>query len=319
MKTICSALLLAMASSAWAAEMVSPERLTVGWLYAQDALSLVSYCVPEMTVEELEELRQNARQATAVIARPSAGNTPYLVASGDRVACIDRNGPARPILPARFFSKIIRLDGASEQTTNMLFRSLAGQLATRGAGDGLIRFANGNAYEIALTVAEDAPVEILYSANFLKAGEYDESKYRIVVTDQIRSVSTTSYGSGRRRAAGILQDELAPRPLRGEHLLEVGNEMTANFSFEDTAWDFSGGGTIRLHSGGVTSYQPKKGEEKTGSWSAENGSLYFNYGNIFGSAMLDKKDKLFVEFRNPMAEPEKKERRWTVTLDRGWY
>ena len=318
-KKICGALLLAASGMATGADVALPQKLTIGWLQGPDALSVIGYCIPEFKPEQLDELRRSSARATAVFAREGNEASPYLIASGDRMACIDRNGAARPLLPAGIYAKMIKFDGASEQTTNTLFDSLSRQIALRGAADALVKFPNGNAYEIALTVAEDAPVEILYSTNFLKAGEYDESKYRIVVADQIRSVSMTSYGSGRRRAVGILQDELAPRPLRGEHLLTVGNDLTANFSFEDTAWNFSSAGTVRLRAGGVVTYQPKRGEETSGAWSAENGALYFNYGKVFGSAILDEKDKLFVEFRNPQAGPEKKERRWTATLKRGWF
>jgi len=319
MKKIYCMALLVISNLLEAAEPVLPEKLLVGWLQGPNALAVIGYCIPEFTQEKLEILRRDSIRSTAIVVREGRGDTPYLIAAGDKVVCIDRNGPAKPMLPSAFYRKVIRLEGASEQTQEKLFQSLARQVATRGAADGLIKFSNGNAYEIVLTVADEAPVDILYSANFVKAGEYDESKYRVVVVDQILSVSLTNYGPGKRRGLSILQDELAPRPLHGEHLQVAGNEMTSRYAFSDTAWDFSNGSSLRFRAGGIASFQPKQGNEKVGIWHIQNGCLYFNYGNIFGSAMLENDERLFVEFRNPLAEPEKKERRWTATLSRGWF
>ncbi|MGE5471894.1 MAG: hypothetical protein ACM3X0_13940 [Bacteroidota bacterium] len=319
MKTRTYLLLFAMLANAGAfaaGEVVLPETLGVGWINAPDALSRVAYCVPDITPEKLEDLRGRAAKATVVQFMKNSDKTPYLIASGDRFACIDRSGSGKPLLPARIFAKMLRLDGATEQGVLTLYQSLARQLAMRGAADALVRFANGNAIELTVSVVDDAPAEFLYATNFLKSGEYDESKYRFVLAEPVRSYSTTSYGSAGRRAVAILQDELAPRPLKGEFLLIAGTVQTGEFHFADTRWRFPGGGTIRLAAGGELNFTPKSGEEKIGSWAVDNGALYFNYGKVYGSAVLDKDNALSVEFRNPFAEPDKKERRWTATLEK---
>lgn len=315
-KKKCLSMFAAVASAgAIAAEVVLPETLAVGWIHSPDALAGVAYCVPDMTKDKLDALRGRAAKATVVQYTKYSDKTPYLIVSGDRFVCIDRNGSGKPVLPARVFGKMIKLEGAAEQTNLSLYQNLARQLAARGAADALVRFANGNAMELSVSVVEDAPVELLYAANFLKAGEYDESKYRYVVTDQVKSFTTKSYGDSGRRAMSILQDELAPRPLKGEFLLAAGTGQTAAYRFDDTAWRFSGGGSISLAAGGTLNFKSRAGDEKAGSWLVENGALYFNYGKVYGSAILDKENNLSVEFRSLLTEPDKKERRWVATLE----
>lgn len=316
-KKKCWSVFAAMASAgAIAAEVVLPETLAVGWIHSPDALAGIAYCVPDMTKDKLEDLRVRAVKASIVQYAKNSDKTPYLIASGDRFACIDRNGSGKPVLPASVFGKMIKLEGATEQTSLSLYQNLARQLATRGAADALVRFSNGNAMELSVTVVEDAPAEFLYAANFLKAGEYDESKHRFVVTDEVKSFTTRSYGASGRRAVSILQDELAPRPLKGEFLLAAGTGQTGEYRFDDTAWRFNGGGSISLAAGGALNFKSRTGDEKTGSWQVENGALYFNYGKVYGSATLDKDNNLSVEFRSPLAEPDKKERRWVATLEK---
>ena len=192
------------------------------------------------------------------------------------------------------------------------------QVATRGSANGLAKLANGNAYEIILNVSEDAPFEIAYSGNFLKAGEYDEGKYHTVVVDQISSVTITSY-SGGRRMLNILQGELAPRPLFGEHLLIAGNDETAGYAFAETVWNFrETGSTLRFLPGGGVGFKGKQGNETAGQWQLQDGALYFNYGRVHGSATVQK-DKLLVQFRSLPGGAIKQERRWEATLEKGWF
>ncbi len=319
MKTIYSALLLAVVSSQLAAETVLPERLTVGWLQGPDALSMAAYCVPDFNQQKLDELRQKAARSTVVMSREGSSATPYLIANGDRLACIDRNGPSKPLLPPSMFAKIVSFEGASTQTLETLYRGLAEQLAKRGSADGLVKLPNGNAYEFVVNVVDPAPVEIMYTMNFLKAGEYDESKYRVVVADQISSVKISSYAGNGRRALNILQDELSTRPLFGEHLLIQGGDETARYAFAETAWNFRDtGSTIRFQPSGIVSFKGKQGNESSGQWQLKDGALYFNYGRVYGSANVQN-DKLLVQFRGLPSGVYKQERRWEATLERGWY
>lgn len=318
MKVRCAIALLLLAGRVWATPVALPDRLQVSWLQGADVLATIGYCIPDFTPQQLEDLREKAAKSSVVMRREGRAASPYLLASGDRVVCIDRNGPSKPLLPPSFIAKIISLEGASTQTLETLFRGLAEQLATRGAADGLVKFTNGNAYEIILTAVDDAPVDIMYSVNFLKAGGYDESKYRVVVSDQIRSVTVTSYGGSGRRVLNILQDELAPRPMLGEHLLIQGNAETGQYAFADTAWSFRDSGTVRLRANGVTAYQPKQGNETLGKWQIHDGVMYFNYGKVFGSAILQK-DRLLVQLRSLPNAVFKQERRWEATLEKGWF
>ncbi|UCV16566.1 hypothetical protein [Quatrionicoccus australiensis] len=318
-KTGCLLFALLLAARASAADVAVPENLVVGWIDSPDALAQVGYCVPDISPAKLEEIRGGAAKGSVVNYRRGADKTPYLIASGDRFACIDRNGNGKPLLPARLFSKMLSLEGASEQTANDLRLSLAQQVAQRGMADALVKFSNGNALEIMILVAEDAPVEFLYSTNFLKAGAYDESKYRFVASGPIKSFSSMAYGASSRRAVGILQDEPAPRPLRGEYLLAKGSSATGDYRFAGSTWRFNNGSSIYLAPGGNVSFRPTAGDEKTGSWTVDNGVLYFSYGQVYGSATLADGDKLAVDFRSPVSGPEKKERRWTARLDKGGF
>lgn len=310
---------LALSAHAWSAPAALPERLQVGWLQGPDALSMAAYCLPDFNQQKLDDLRQKALRSTVVMSREGASATPYLIASGDRLVCIDRNGPSKPLLPPSTFAKVVTFEGASAQTMETFYRGLAEQLATRGSADGLARLPNGNAYEFVVNVVDSAPAEIMYTMNFLKAGEYDESKYRVVVADQIRSVKISSYAGSGRRALNILQDELAPRPLFGEHLLIQGNDETAGYAFAETAWDFRDtGSTIRFQPGGVAGFKGKQGNESAGQWQLKDGVLYFNYGRVYGSATVQK-DKLLVQFRSLPGGVLKQERRWEATLEKGWF
>lgn len=310
---------LAMSGHSWAAPVVLPERLQVGWLQGPDALSMAAYCVPDFNQQKLDELRQKAVRSTVVMSREGNSATPYLIASGDRLACIDRNGPSKPLLPPSMFAKIVSLEGASTPTTEALYRGMAEQLATRGSADGLAKLPNGNAYEFVVNVVDPAPVEIMYTMNFLKAGEYDESKYRVVVADQISSVKISSYAGSGRRALNILQDELSPRPLFGEHLLIQGGDETARYAFAETAWGFRDtGSTVRFQPSGIVSFKGKQGNESSGQWQLKDGALYFNYGRVYGSATVQN-DKLLVQFRGLPSGVYKQERRWEATLEKGWF
>lgn len=242
-----------------------------------------------------------------------------MLVMGDKFACIDRNGAGKPILPPSWFRKIIRLEGASEQTTDSLYRNFATQLANRGTADALMKFSNGNAIEVTLSVAEDVPTEVAYSTNLMKAGEYDETKYRFVTTDQVKSLSTSSYGSPGRHAVPILQDEIAPRPLKGNYLWVQGNALTAQYPFNGTNWRFGNGSRIALAEGGTLTMTPQKGELLSGTWQMEDGALYLNYGKTYGSATLGKDDSLTVEFRGPAIAPNTSKRRWTATLKKSGF
>lgn len=309
---------LALSGYVWASPVVLPEQLQIGWLQGPDALSMATYCVPDINQQKLDELRQNALRSMIVMSH-DGGATPYLIAYGDRLACIDRNGPSKPLLPPSMFAKIISLEGASAQTMETLFRGLAQQLAIRGSADALAKLPNGNAYEFVINVVDPAPVEIMYTMNFLKAGEYDENKYYVVVTDQISSVKISSYASSGRRVLNILQDELSPRPLFGEHLLIQGSDETARYVFAETAWNFRDtGSSIRFLESGIVTFKGKQGNESSGRWLLNEGALYFNYGRVYGSATVQN-DKLLVLFRGLPSGVYKKERRWEATLEKGGF
>ena len=136
-KKMCLLFAAMVSAGVFAADVVLPETLAVGWIHSPDALSSIAYCLPDMTQEKLEALRGRAAKATVVQFLKGLDKTPYLIASGDRFVCIDRNGSGKPVLPARVFGKMLRLDGATEQTSMSLYQSLARQLATRGAADQL--------------------------------------------------------------------------------------------------------------------------------------------------------------------------------------
>lgn len=316
MKIKFTALLLAALSTQTMAQaVVLPETLSIGWLYSEDIFSQLSYCVPEITREKISDIQNSVKNGATVYYQKGAGKMPYILAMGDAFGCIERNGNGKPILPPKTFSKFIAFEGASEETTKSLYRSFSTQLATRGAAEALVKFSNGNALEVTLSVVEDAPFEIMYSTNFLKNGEYDETKYRFVIADQIKAFSTTTYGASGRRAVSILQNEITPRPLKGNHLQGRGTPQTSAYVFEGSYWRFRGGGSITLARGGELIFTPSNGETKTGSWQVDNGTLYFNYGTIYGSSTLDKDNNLFVEFRALPLSEGKSERRWTATLE----
>lgn len=309
-------LLLPLAPAAFAGELVLPETLNVGWIKSADVYSEMSYCLPDITSEKVADIQNRSQKAAIVYYSRNAERTPYLLAMGDRFACIGRNGNGKPILPPKLFKKIIKFEGASEKTVDALYRSLALQLATRGAADALAKFPNGNAVEINISVAEDVPVDIMYSTNFLKSDQIDESKYRLVVSDDIKSFSTMSYGSSGRRAMPILQDEIAPRPMKGDHLWVEGNRQTAGYAFEDSSWRFGNGGSISLGRGGSLTFRPQKGDLVSGSWRVEDGALYFNYGKVYGSAILENDAQLLVDFRSVIERLDIGERRWTTKLEK---
>lgn len=305
---------LACAGLASATPPELPERLAVGWLQGPDAQALMNACVAGVSAAKLEEMRKRPANNITTVA-PRQGDRPYLLAMNDRFACVGRSGAGRPLLPPRFFTKLVRLVGATEASSQALYQSLASQLAARGGADVLIRFANGNAQDLTITVADDAPAELQYVSHFLKAGEFDEASYRFVLNDPgLRSINLVSQGKGPRRGIGILFDELAPRPLRGEHLRIAGDEQTAAATFVDSEWVFpDNGSSLRFLDGGTVQFESKAGATGGGQWTVEGGALYFNYGKTFGSARLIG-DKLNVEFRMP-AEGERAERRWTATLE----
>ncbi|MBI2306871.1 MAG: hypothetical protein HYU78_06160 [Rhodocyclales bacterium] len=312
-------LLLAMPAAAGAQDITLPGALTVGWINAPDVAAQISYCAANVTPEKIEDIKKRVKTGTVVIFDRNSPKSPYLLATGDKVACIDRNGDGRPILPPNTFAKLVKFDGASEQTSEAIYRSLATQLAQRGSSEALVKFSNGNAVEINLSVVEDAPMEIQYTTNFMKAGQFDETKYRFVASDQIKSFTATSYGTSGRRAMNILQDELAPRPLKGNFLLAQGNSQTREYAFEGTTWRFSSGSSISLSANRELSFKPKQGEAQTGSWQVDDGALYFSYGKVFGSATLETDEKLSVEFRTDGTTPTKGERRWAAKLERSLF
>lgn len=318
MKSVWKVLLLvSLAPGALAEEIVLPEKLNVGWIDSPDVLSEMAYCLPDITDEKVADIQNRSKKAAVVYYPRRSERVPYLLAAGDRFACIGRNGNGKPILPPRFFKKIIKLEGASDKTVDSLYRSLALQLATRGAADALVRFSNGNAMEISLNVVDDTPTDIMYSANFLKSDQVDESKYRFAVTDDIKSVSTTSYGSSGRRAVAILQDEIAPRPMKGEHLWVKGSKSTAAYAFGGSTWRFGSGGSIYFGPGGNLTFNPQKGEPTQGAWHVEEDALYFNYGKVYGSAILEGEGALLVDFRSVIERLGIGERRWTAKLEKG--
>ncbi|MGE5468229.1 MAG: hypothetical protein ACM3Y9_12470 [Ignavibacteria bacterium] len=305
---------LALASALAAAEdPMLPDALTIGWINAPDVYAHMAYCSPGIRPETVADIQSRAAKATIVFGSTTADRTPYLLASADRFTCIERNGRGKPLLPPALFGKFLKLEGASAKTAEALQKNLATQIATRGAADALVKFGNGNGLEITLLVAEDSPSDIYFSTNFVKAGQYDETKYRFVAADQITSFATTSWGSSGRRIP-ILQNELAPRPMKGSHLAVAGTPETGAYAFDNSRWKFNTDAVLLLGPDGAVSFTPKKGDATSGTWRKEDNAVYFNYGKIFGSGVLDKDGNLFVEFRGPAISSGDPERRWTATL-----
>jgi hypothetical protein len=317
-KVRASTLIMLLAASAQAQQMVLPESITVEWINAPDVFDRMTRCTPGIARETVSDIQNQAPERALVYFRP-APPRPYLLAMVDRFACIQRTADGRPLLPASLFKNIVHFDGASLQTESALYVSLATQVASRGKADALVKMSSGNAVAVRLSVIDNAPSEINFAADLVESGQFDETKFTFVIADQIQSFGTATGGQHGHGSYYILQDYLAPRPLNGNYLAARGNRQTAEYQFEGTNWKTLSGGLVSFEKGGVLRATPRRGAILVGSWLCTEGVLYINYKKVYGTAKLEVDGRLFVEYRNLEVDSTKaasNEIRWVGTLEK---
>lgn len=149
---------------------------------ASDAARFAANCISSITEAEFRKMIVDAGAGGRMVSRPSDQTKPYLVVGASKAICIRMSTRKYPILPMEVFEGTVEFSGMSLEEKDRLHRSLALQILNAGTASALIKNDRGNAYAVTYLTASAMPTKIYYHAHFLKTGEFDESKYPLVLS-----------------------------------------------------------------------------------------------------------------------------------------
>jgi hypothetical protein len=306
--------------------LLSTEKFDVLWKKSPGAYAFAKRCLPSVSENTFRaNVAASDDGQTQTIGDSSVKRSNYLLLSLDGVFCIPSSVEGYPLLPLQAFSDTVSFDGLSPEQKNQIYDSLSQQVAKTGAGQYLVQFDNDNAVHVTVKVQETRAQRLYYDGVFLKAGSYELVKYPNVIKASIKSFVKTTHGNvpGKSLALGVLVD----RPLLDEkYLVSTGSAETTTFEFLGTTWRFPQSlANVSFAANGLLNYKPAVGPASTGEWKLVNGALYFSYGTVYFSGMIEGENKLRLEGRDPAAtngvveagKLQRVERRWTVILSKG--
>jgi hypothetical protein len=147
-----------------------------------DATDLATRCVG-MPEAELQRMVSDAGSNAVVTRRTTDRSKPFIVATGRKVTCVRTSAKGFPLLPQEAFDKTVIFESMAPEQASALRTYLSNQLAQRGAVTALVKNELGNAVQLTYLFASESPTRMYYQASFLKAGEFDESRYGAVFTN----------------------------------------------------------------------------------------------------------------------------------------
>jgi hypothetical protein len=180
---------------AWsdADEITIPDKFDSVSTSAADAYVFAGKCMPSVTEASFGRTIKDIGTNASAVTRSPDRQKPFLAINSTRTICVQMSSKQYPILPAEIFDETIGFDGLSAEDTKALRVSLARQLALGGAASALVKNEKGNASAVYYMFVSDTPDKLYYHMAFLKAGEFDESKYPIVV-QHTGAMSTVARG-----------------------------------------------------------------------------------------------------------------------------
>lgn len=300
-----------------------PEQFEAYWTDAPDAYLKFKSCLPSATEETFkQQLLTVPENATRRIGNSNTNiKANYVIAQNDVFICVRLDSNNKAIIPTNFFRNTIYFSAQSAEDRKRLHLDLSKQLSRYGLAHALVIMKNGNAMHIAYLADSDLPNIVHYNGIPLKAGEFDINDFKSVYHIPDSSITTSQYG-GLGSGKTLIEGVLAPRPIKDEFFVLKGNHETASFSFANTKWSKQDNATIQFLSDGKLSLSTDKGRAIEGTWKVENEALYFDYGVVHVSAVLDKSgNSLLSEGRTVFPargsqEADHKEFRWKATWTR---
>jgi hypothetical protein len=176
-------LLLLLPIMVWADtdEVKIPEKFDAVATSDAGAYAFASKCIPSLTEDAFKGFVKDVSGTKSVMDRPPNSNNPFLVVNNARTICVAVSKTRQPIMPTEIFDNTISFAGMSASDVIALRVTLAQQLAQTGAASALVKNDKGNAFAIYYLFTSDTPNKIYYHMTFLKPGQYDETKFPLVM------------------------------------------------------------------------------------------------------------------------------------------
>lgn len=299
--SLIAASLCGVSSSTYAEENI-PEQLEAYWSGAPDAYEKFKSCLPFSSEASFKSAVINIADKTiAKIGNPNPLKaTNYVLAQNDAFVCVNLNTRNKPIVPLSFFYGTIAFTSQSNEERKILYKDLAQQLAMHGFAQAMIVMDNGSAIHISYMNESASPIRIYYNTSHLKQGEYNEQDFKPIYRIKTSEVSVTAYDN-HGNSKSLIQGITAPRPQKDGFLVISGTSQTGVFPFANTKWKLESLGSILFKDGGKLVYEYSNGSMVEGDWRVENNAMYFRYGQVYFSSILNNKgDELLSEGRSAM-------------------
>lgn len=323
--TLVASPLLSAPQNASAAADNPPEQFSAYWSGAPDAYEKFKACLPFASEATFKSsISSGSEQSITKIIHPNLANrTAYVLAQNDTFICVNLNARSKPVIPLSFFNGTISFSSQSIEERKTLHKDLARQLAQHGFAQALIVMDNGNATHISYMNESSDPVRIYYNTSFLKSGEYNEQDFKPIYRIKSSGMSISTYDT-QGNSKSLIQGVMAPRPEKDGFFVVSGTPQTGLFPFTGTKWELKSRGSVLFEDGGKLTFKPVNGAAIQGDWKIENNAIYFHYGLVYASAVLNAQgNELLSEVRSAlppamikamdMEDAAFKERRWKAT------
>jgi hypothetical protein len=175
------ALLMLYGFAAWAEPEIA-ERYDSAPSTSTEAVALAARCAPGTSESSFLKMVRDAGSNALVTTRPADRSKPYLLVNGTRTICVPMSEKLYPILALESFEDTVSFPDMDESQQRLLRTSLARQIARTGTASALVKNDQGNAFAVTYLLTADRPTKFYYHASFLKAGEFNEARYEIVLS-----------------------------------------------------------------------------------------------------------------------------------------
>ena len=330
-----AAALLSLASATVLAEPVAvPDAYDMHNVSDPDAADAMARCVGGSANDVRDFIATHSKPGDVTKAGLDMrkGGIGSVVAGGPFWTCVPLSVAGFPIWPAEALAGALTVRGVEPAVQAEWARKVLAQVAQEGEGHGLIMLTSGDGLQVNVIAEEHRAVLLHYTTRKVPKDELDPKRFAAVIDDpRFSGVTTTRMGTANDAALPsvfAIPDARMRKPVDGEYLHELPDDLTARFDFVGTRWKFPGkslNAVIDLQADGQA-VEDSSGHKTTGSWRIEAGVLHIALGAARFSLVLagggdsltgDARRKLFPGEKSldPL-RPDADDFRWTLTLKR---
>lgn len=183
-----------------------------------------------------------------------SGSSAAIVTQRGRWACVKHSEAGYPAWPLEALDNIVSIEGVDAQAVKTWRLGLLEQLRHHGQALGLIKFPQGNAYEVAIDADKNKLLLARWRLRDLQPGSFDEAAYAAVLDGRgLTRIRSVRLGHGDGDWHSVVPPKAVHWPVAGNWAMPPATSTTTVDRLIDSEWERKGERLRFDVDGGVTS------------------------------------------------------------------